>query len=55
MAFDLASVLADVSNSGTNREQIEYISLDLIDGDEKNFYELSEIEGLANNIATIGL
>lgn len=55
MAFNLGELLKNVSDSGTVREQIEYIKLDLIDGDEQNFYELSEIESLANNIATIGL
>lgn len=54
MAFDLGELLKDVSKSDT-REQIEYIKLDLIDGDEQNFYELSDVESLANNIATIGL
>lgn len=55
MAFDLSELLKDVSHSDTGREQIEYIKLDLIDGDDKNFYELSEVDALANNIATIGL
>lgn len=54
MAFDLGELLKDVSKSDT-REQIEYINLDLLDGDEQNFYELSDVESLANNIATIGL
>lgn len=54
MAFDLSELLKDVPKSDT-REQIEYIKLDLIDGDEQNFYELSDVESLANNIATIGL
>lgn len=54
MAFDLGELLKDVSNSDT-REQIEYIKLELIDGDEQNFYELSDVDALANNIATIGL
>ena len=54
MAFDLGELLKDVSKSDT-REQIEYIKLKLIDGDEQNFYELSDVEALANNIATIGL
>lgn len=57
--FDLASVLADVSKLDTsapdNREQIEYIDIDLIDGDPNNFYELSEIDNLAANIELIGL
>lgn len=55
MAFDLSELLKDVSASGTTREQIEYIKLDLIDADDQNFYELSEVDALANNIATIGL
>lgn len=37
------------------REQIEYISLDLLDSDERNFYELSGIETLAANIELVGL
>lgn len=57
--FDLASVLADVSELDTitpgNREQIEYIDIDLFDDDPNNFYELSEIDGLAANIELIGL
>lgn len=55
MAFDLASVLKDVSNPDTGREQIEYIRLDLIDSDANNFYQLSDLEGLADNIALCGL
>ena len=55
MAFDLASVLADVSDSGTGREQIEYIRLDLIDSDPNNFYQLSEVDKLADNISLCGL
>lgn len=37
------------------REQIEYISLDLLDSDERNFYELNGIETLAANIELVGL
>ena len=55
MAFDLASVLKDVPELGTNREQIEYIKLDLIDEDPNNFYQLSGIEELAANIELCGL
>lgn len=55
MGFDLASVLADVSDSGTGREQIEYIRLDLIDSDPNNFYQLSEVDKLADNISLCGL
>lgn len=53
--FNLADLLKDVSDLGTGREQIEYLPLDLIDSDEKNFYQLSDIEGLADNIAFAGL
>ena len=55
MGFNLADALKDVSNLDTGRKQIEYIRLDLIDGDERNFYAVDEIERLADNIATIGL
>lgn len=57
--FNLAEVLGSVSNLDTGskpgREQIEYIDIDLIDADERNFYELSGIEDLAANIQLVGL
>lgn len=55
MAFNLADVLKDVSSSATGREQIEYISLSLIDEDPNNFYQLSDLDELAANIAFCGL
>lgn len=55
MAFDLSDLLKDVSKSGTDLEQIEYIPLDLIDPDPDNFYSLSGLNELADSIATIGL
>lgn len=55
MAFNLADVLKDVSSSDTGREQIEYIRLDLIDSDSNNFYQLTDIEALADNISLCGL
>lgn len=55
MAFNLADVLADVSSPDTGREQIQYIPLGQIDSDEHNFYQLSGVEDLAANIATVGL
>jgi ParB family chromosome partitioning protein len=55
MAFNLADVLKDVSTSDTGREQIEYISLSLIDEDPNNFYQLSDLDELAANIAFCGL
>ena len=55
MAFNLADVLKDVSASDTGREQIEYISLSLIDEDPNNFYQLNGLDELAANIAFCGL
>lgn len=53
---DFAKTLAQpVSESGTGRQQIEYIDVDLLDGDPSNFYQLSDLDALADNIATIGL
>lgn len=54
--INLGEVLkGDVPNSGTVREQIEYINLALIDSDPNNFYELSGIDELAENIELCGL
>lgn len=55
MGFNLADVLAEVSNLDTGREQIEYIRLELIEGDPNNFYQLTDLEQLADNIAMVGL
>ena len=45
-----------VSNSDTTaREQIEYIDIDRIDDDPRNFYELSGLDELAANIELLGL
>lgn len=53
---EFAKTLAQpVSESGTGREQIEYIDVGLLDSDPGNFYELRDLDGLADNIATIGL
>lgn len=53
--FDLAAVLGKVSDSGTGREQIEYIPLHQIDEDPNNFYQLSGLDELAANISLCGL
>lgn len=53
--FDLAAVLGNVSNLDTDKEQIEYIDIDLLDDDPNNFYELSELDSLAANIELLGL
>ena len=57
MGFDLASVLKNVPDSGTNdgRERIEYIGLDKLHDDPNNFYSLDGIEELAGNIEFAGL
>lgn len=55
MAFNLADVLKNVPNSGTGEEQLERIPLELIDGDPNNFYQLSDIPALADNISLCGL
>lgn len=57
MGFDLASVLKNVPESGTNdgRERIEYIGLDRLHDDPNNFYSLDGIEELAENIEFAGL
>ena len=53
---DFARTLSQpVSDSDTGREQIEYIDVDLLDSDPNNFYQLSDLDALADNIATIGL
>ena len=56
--FNLADVLRDVSAQDLgqkDREQIQYIDIDLIDPDPKNFYELSDLDELAANIELVGL
>lgn len=53
--FDLGAMLASVSDSDTGREQIEYIPLVNLESDPNNFYQLSHLEELADNIATCGL
>lgn len=54
--FELGNYLKGiVSESDTGEERIEYIDIDLIDGDQNNFYALSDVEALAANIETVGL
>lgn len=57
--FDLAAALGAVSNLDTGavegREQLEYIDIDRIHPDERNFYELAGINDLAANIELAGL
>lgn len=55
MAVNLADILKGVSDSDTGLEQIEYIPLTELDEDPNNFYQLSGIAELADNIALCGL
>lgn len=56
---DIAKILGeqikDVPNLGTEGEQIQYIDIDLLDSDERNFYQLSDLDDLADNIQLCGL
>lgn len=55
--FDLGEFLREAGvNVDTSAEkQIEYIPMELIDPDPDNFYDLTNLEKLADSIATIGL
>lgn len=55
MAFDLASVLRDVPKSDTGRDQITYLPLSDLESDPDNFYDVSNVDNLADAIATVGL
>lgn len=53
--FDLSALLQGLPKLDADREQIEYIRLDLLDEDPNNFYQLSDIPELAANIQLCGL
>ena len=55
--FSLRDYIAagSVPELGTKQEQIEYIDIDLLMSDERNFYELSGIPELSASIELIGL
>lgn len=55
MSFDITSVLKNVSDPDTGKEQITYLPIDSLDADPNNFYSLEDIDLLADNIATVGL
>ena len=56
MAFNLGDALKNVPNSGTTgRQSITYLPLDSLDSDPGNFYELGDINNLADNISVAGL
>lgn len=52
--FDFSSTLKGVSSLNT-RDRIEYIGLDQIDPDERNFYSLDGLDELAASIELVGL
>ena len=54
MAFDITSVLKGAA-AKTEKEQIIYLPIDIIDPDPENFYELSNVQELASSIAQVGL
>lgn len=52
----LGEQLAGVAElNTTGPEQIEYIDISLLDGDQRNFYQLTDIDELADNIQMCGL
>jgi len=53
--FDLSELIKDVSKLDTARQQIQYLSLDLLDPDPENFYSLDGLEELAGSIEMLGL
>lgn len=55
--FNLADLLSDVSGLDTEfgREQLEYIDIDKIESDARNFYALRGIDGLMSSIELLGL
>lgn len=55
--FDLGEELkkAGVPAVDTGREQIEYIPIEKIDPDDRNFYNIGDVSELAENIEMVGL
>lgn len=54
--FDLGDALAGVLQvSESDTETLEHIDINLIDGDDRNFYAIDGIDDLAANIQMIGL
>ena len=54
-SFEDAMKVFKLDTSAPAREYIEYIDIDKIDEDARNFYELSGLEELAANIELLGL
>lgn len=55
MAFDLAAMLKDVSSLDTGKKQITYLRRADLDADAGNFYEVRDVDALADNISVVGL
>lgn len=55
MAFDLAAMLKDVSSLDTGKKQIIYLRRADLDADAGNFYEIRDVDALADNISVVGL
>ncbi len=55
MAFDLAAMLKDVSSLDTGKKQITYLRRETLDADAGNFYEIRDVDALADNISVVGL
>ena len=55
MAFDLAAMLKDVSSLDTGKKQITYLRRADLDADAGNFYEIRDVDALADNISVVGL
>lgn len=53
--FNLADVLKAVPKTDTGPERIERIDIDRLTDDPRNFYQLSDLDGLVENIELIGL
>lgn len=56
--FNLAEILKDVpklDTAGDGRKRIEYIDIALLEDDPKNFYTLSDLDSLVENIELVGL
>ena len=53
--FDLAALMGAGEASNLDTMQIEQVALDQIRGNEDNFFEVSDVDDLADSIALVGL
>ena len=53
--FDLAALMGAEAASNLDTMQIEQVALDQIRGNEDNFFEVSDVDDLADSIALVGL